>query len=103
MEAFSVKRKASQPRERSAGCLFKNPPDGHAGKLIDEMGLKGRRVGAIEVSNLHANFIINHGGGTAADALALARQVRDEVFASCGIKLEPEVLLLGANWEDVLK
>ena len=103
MEAYAAQRKATQPRERSAGCLFKNPPDGHAGKLIDEMGLKGRRVGAIEVSNVHANFIINHGGGTAADALALARQVRGAVFARCGVQLEPEVLLLGANWEDVLK
>jgi UDP-N-acetylenolpyruvoylglucosamine reductase len=103
MEVFAVKRRSSQPRERSAGCLFKNPPDGHAGQLIDEMGLKGRRVGAIEVSSVHANFIINHGGGTAADALALARQVRGEVLARCGITLEPEVLLLGANWEDVLK
>ncbi len=103
METFALKRKATQPRERSAGCLFKNPPGGHAGKLIDEMGLKGRRVGAIEVSIVHANFIINHGGGTAAEALALARQVRGEVFARSGIKLEPEVLLLGANWEEVLQ
>jgi UDP-N-acetylenolpyruvoylglucosamine reductase len=103
MEEFSTQRKSTQPRERSAGCLFKNPPGGHAGKLIDEMGLKGRRVGAVEVSSVHANFIINHGGGTATEALALARQVRGEVKARCGISLEPEVLLLGANWEDVLK
>ena len=103
MEAYSTKRKSTQPRERSAGCLFKNPPGGVAGKLIDELGLKGRQVGAIEVSSVHANFIINHGGGTAADALALARQVRDEVRARCGIELEPEVLLLGATWEDVLE
>jgi len=103
MEKFSAQRKSTQPRERSAGCLFKNPLNGHAGKLIDGLGLKGRRVGAIEVSNIHANFIINHGGGTAADALALARQVRDEVRAQAGIELEPEVLLLGAKWEEVLK
>ncbi len=102
METFASKRKESQPRERSAGCLFKNPPGGHAGKLIDGLGLKGRRVGAVEVSNIHANFIINHGGGTATDALALARQVRGEVQARCGIVLEPEVLLLGAKWEEVL-
>jgi UDP-N-acetylenolpyruvoylglucosamine reductase len=102
MEAFSGKRKESQPRERSAGCLFKNPPSGHAGKLIDGLGLKGRRVGAVEVSNIHANFIINHGGGTAADALELARQVRAEVRERCGVVLEPEVMLLGAKWEEVL-
>jgi len=103
MENFSTRRKSTQPRERSAGCLFKNPLNGHAGKLIDGLGLKGRRVGAVEVSNIHANFIVNHGGGTATDALALARQVRDEVRARAGIELEPEVLLLGAKWEDVLK
>jgi len=103
MEAYAAKRRTTQPRERSAGCLFKNPTGSHAGKLIDSLGLKGRRVGAIEVSNIHANFIINHGGGTATDALALARQVRDEVRARCNIILEPEVLLLGAKWEDVLR
>jgi UDP-N-acetylenolpyruvoylglucosamine reductase len=103
METYSTKRKSTQPRERSAGCLFKNPPGGVAGKLIDELGIKGRQIGAIQVSSVHANFIINHGGGTAADALTLARQVRDEVRARCGIELEPEILLLGATWEDVLK
>ncbi len=103
MEAYAAKRRLSQPRERSAGCLFKNPPNGHAGKLIDEMGLKGRRVGAVEVSTVHANFIINHGGGTATDALTLARQVRNEVRARSGIELEPEVLLLGATWAEVLQ
>jgi len=103
MEAYAAKRRTTQPRERSAGCLFKNPSGGHAGKLIDSLGLKGLRVGAIEVSNIHANFIINHGGGTAADALALARQVRDKVRALGGIQLEPEVLLLGATWEDVMR
>ncbi|HTB64303.1 MAG TPA: UDP-N-acetylenolpyruvoylglucosamine reductase, partial [Opitutales bacterium] len=103
MDSYAAKRKLSQPRERSAGCLFKNPPNGHAGKLIDELGLKGRRVGAVEVSNIHANFIINHGGGTAQDALSLARQVRDEVCARCGVELEPEVLLLGATWAEVMQ
>ncbi len=103
MEAYAGKRRETQPRERSAGCLFKNPSGSHAGKLIDSLGLKGRRVGAVEVSNIHANFIINHGGGTATDALSLARQVREEVRARCGIVLEPEVLLLGAKWEEVLK
>jgi UDP-N-acetylmuramate--alanine ligase len=103
MEAYAAKRRTTQPRERSAGCLFKNPAGSHAGKLIDSLGLKGRRVGAIEVSNIHANFIINHGGGTASDALALARLVRDEVHTRSGINLEPEVLLLGAKWEEVLR
>ncbi len=103
MENFSAKRKLTQPRERSAGCLFKNPLNGHAGKLIDGLGLKGRRVGAVEVSSIPANFIIKHGGGSGTDALNLARQVRDEVRTRAGIDLEPEVLLLGAKWEEVLK
>jgi UDP-N-acetylenolpyruvoylglucosamine reductase len=103
MDAYAAKRRTTQPRERSAGCLFKNPSGGHAGKLIDSLGLKGRRVGAIEVSGIHANFIINHGGGTASDALALARQVRDEVRAQTGIDLEAEVLLLGATWAEVMR
>jgi UDP-N-acetylenolpyruvoylglucosamine reductase len=102
METFSMQRKASQPRERSAGCLFKNPPGGHAGRIIDELGLKGRRVGAAEVSGIHANFVINRGGATAADALALTRLVRAEAKARRDVVLEPEVLLLGATWEEVL-
>jgi UDP-N-acetylenolpyruvoylglucosamine reductase len=102
MEAFSTQRKSTQPRERSAGCLFKNPPGGHAGRIIDELGLKGRSVGAAEISDVHATFVINRGGATAADTLALARLVREEARAQRGVILEPEVLLLGATWEEVL-
>jgi UDP-N-acetylenolpyruvoylglucosamine reductase len=102
MEEFSTQRKATQPRERSAGCLFKNPPGGHAGRILDELGLKGRSVGAAEISSIHANFVINRGGATAADALALARLVREEARAKRGVVLEPEVLLLGTTWEEVL-
>ncbi|MGA2053101.1 MAG: UDP-N-acetylmuramate dehydrogenase [Opitutales bacterium] len=102
METFATQRKSTQPRERSAGCLFKNPPGGHAGRIIDELGLKGRSVGAAEVSSIHANFVINKGGATAADALALARLIRDEARARRGVVLEPEVLLLGATWKEVL-
>jgi UDP-N-acetylenolpyruvoylglucosamine reductase len=103
LDRYAKQRRASQPRERSAGCLFKNPPGGHAGRIIDELGLKGTRVGAAEVSRIHANFVINLGGATAADALALARLVRDEVRARRGVVLEPEVLLLGTTWEEVLR
>jgi UDP-N-acetylenolpyruvoylglucosamine reductase len=103
MEDMATQRKATQPRERSAGCIFKNPPGGHAGRVIDELGLKGRRVGAAEVSRMHANFIINQGGATAADVLELARQVRRIVRDQRGILLQPEVLLLGTTWEEVLQ
>ncbi len=102
MDEFSGKRKSSQPRDPSAGCVFKNPEGTFAGKLIDELGLKGRRVGAAEVSPIHGNFIVNKGGATCADILALIRDIRREVKGARGIELEPEVLLLGKTWEQVL-
>lgn len=101
-EGFRSQRQASQPREPSAGCIFKNPPDDSAGRLIDRAGLKGTRVGGAEVSDVHANFIINRGGATAADVIALVRMIRAEVRARHGVELEPEVLLAGSRWADVL-
>jgi UDP-N-acetylmuramate--alanine ligase len=102
MDTYAKKRHESQPREPSAGCMFKNPPGTSAGRLIDECGLKGERVGDAEVSPVHANFIVNRGQATSADVLELMRRVRARVHAAKGIKLEPEVLLYGKNWEDVL-
>jgi UDP-N-acetylenolpyruvoylglucosamine reductase len=102
IEAYQKKRQESQPREPSAGCIFKNPPGTSAGKLIDECGLKGGRVGDAEVSTVHANFIVNRGSATTADIIALVRKVRAVVKEKRGIDLEPEVMLFGANWEDVL-
>ncbi|MFI5335515.1 MAG: UDP-N-acetylmuramate dehydrogenase [Opitutales bacterium] len=102
VEAYQRKRQATQPREPSAGCIFKNPPGTSAGRLIDESGLKGERVGDAEVSAVHANFIINRGAATCADILALIRRVRARVRETRGLDLEPEVLLFGQNWEDVL-
>lgn len=102
MDSYANKRKESQPREPSAGCIFKNPKDGHAGKIIDELGLKGSSVGAAEVSTVHGNFIINRGGATSRDVLELIRRIRQKVKEERGIELEPEVLLLGKRWEDVL-
>lgn len=95
-------RMESQPLEPSAGCIFKNPPGDSAGRIIDELGLKGLRVGDAEVSATHANFIINRGRATGADVLALVRRVREEVRRRRKIELEPEVLLCGRRWEDVL-
>ncbi len=96
-------RQASQPREPSAGCIFKNPPGDSAGRIIDELGLKGLRVGDAEVSATHANFIINRGHATGSDVIALVRRVRDEVRARRRIELEPEVMLCGSNWQEVLR
>ena len=100
--AYRTQRQASQPREPSAGCMFKNPPGHSAGRLIDESGLKGARVGDAEVSTVHANFIVNRGAATGADVLELVRQVRARVRQAKGVELEPEVILYGQNWRDVL-
>ncbi|HVU36607.1 MAG TPA: UDP-N-acetylmuramate dehydrogenase [Opitutaceae bacterium] len=102
MDVYARKRHESQPREPSAGCVFKNPPGTSAGRLIDECGLKGERVGDAEVSSVHANFIVNRGHATSADVLELVRRVRARVRQVKGVDLEPEVLLYGAKWEDVL-
>jgi UDP-N-acetylenolpyruvoylglucosamine reductase len=102
MDVYSRKRHESQPREPSAGCVFKNPDGNSAGRLIDESGLKRARIGGAEVSPVHANFIVNVGNATAADVIALVRLVRARVKAAKGVDLEPEVLLYGKNWKDVL-
>ncbi len=77
---------------RNAGCIFKNPPGDHAGRLIDACGLKQRAVGGASVSEVHANFIINRGDASADDVAALIDQVRDEVFRKTGVRLEEEVI-----------
>jgi UDP-N-acetylenolpyruvoylglucosamine reductase len=102
MDAYARKRHESQPREPSAGCIFKNPTGTSAGRLIDECGLKGERVGDAEVSPVHANFIVNRGAATSAEVLELVRRVRARVREVKDVDLEPEVLLYGKQWKDVL-
>jgi UDP-N-acetylenolpyruvoylglucosamine reductase len=102
IEDYRRRRHESQPREPSAGCIFKNPPGASAGRLIEECGLKGARVGGAEVSSVHANFVVNRGGATSADVLELVRRVRAGVRQAKGLDLEPEVLLYGRDWRDVL-
>ena len=102
IDVYRRKRQESQPREPSAGCIFKNPPGNSAGRLIDESGLKGERVGDAEVSRVHANFIVNRGHATGADVLELVRRVRAKVREVKGVELEPEVLLYGKEWREVL-
>lgn len=99
MRRLAEIRRASQPRERSAGCTFKNPPGESAGRLIDSLGLKGSRVGGAVVSAAHANFITTDAGATAADVEALVRRVRGVVEAETGVRLDPEIILLGGSWE----
>ena len=90
-------RKSSQPlNERSAGSVFKNPSLGlAAGYLIDQCGLKGTRIGDAEISNKHANFIINRGSATASEIVALIQLVRNKVAAKFNIDLELEIKTLG--------
>ena len=102
IDVYQKKRVESQPREPSAGCIFKNPPGTSAGRLIDEAGLKGERVGDAEVSPVHANFIVNRGHATSADIIGLVRKIRARVKSTRGIDLQPEVLLYGQEWRDVL-
>lgn len=81
---------------QSAGCFFKNPAAGDpAGKLIDLAGLKGRRIGGAVVSDKHANYIINTGGATAVDIMTLATLIRETVADKFGVRLEPEVKIVG--------
>lgn len=88
------KRRASQPlNQKSAGCIFKNPPGGSAGRMIDELGLKGHHVGDARVSDRHANFFINAGHASAADMHALIADVRERVRVGFGVELEEEVII----------
>ena len=92
MRAYRDHRVASQPTgARNAGCIFKNPPGDHAGRLIEACGLKGRSIGQTSVSEIHANFIINHGGATFREVAALIDVVRETVLAQTGVTLEQEV------------
>ncbi len=95
MNTYSHKRWESQPAAASAGCIFKNPKTIPAGKLIDELGLKGTRVGAAVVSDVHGNFIVNEGGASAQDILNLIDVVKKRVKESRGIELETEVQIIG--------
>jgi UDP-N-acetylenolpyruvoylglucosamine reductase len=94
-QAFNQKRWTSQPAAPSAGCIFKNPGSIPAGRLIDELGLKGTRVGGAAVSAVHANFIVNEGDATAGDVLNLIELVRKRAKAARGIDLETEVEIVG--------
>jgi UDP-N-acetylmuramate--alanine ligase len=99
LDESQQKRRSSQPKESSAGCIFKNPGPVPAGKLIDELGLKGARVGGARVSEIHGNFIVNEGGATAADVLALIAQIKERAMKERGIELHTEVQIVGVEKE----
>ena len=92
MDQILARRREKQPLELpSAGSVFKNPPGAKAAMLIEEAGLKGRRVGGAQVSEKHANFIVNKGGATAGDIISLIELVREEVLKKLSVELELEV------------
>jgi len=95
MNGFSHKRWKSQPAAPSAGCIFKNTTVMAAGKLIDELGLKGTRVGDAVISDIHGNFIINEGNATARDVLQLIEIIKERTKAARRIDLETEVQIIG--------
>jgi len=91
------KRRSSQPLgQKSAGCIFKNPPGASAGRMIDELGLKGLSVGDARVSDRHANFFVNAGHATAKDMLQLIADVREQVQKKFGVSLKNEVVVWNA-------
>jgi UDP-N-acetylmuramate dehydrogenase len=97
LEDYLDHRRRTQPPGASMGSMFKNPPDDHAGRLIDRAGLKGARSGDAEISAVHANFFINQGGASAQDVYALISQARQTVLEKFGVALELEVELFG-DW-----
>ena len=96
-ESYLQHRRRTQPTEKSAGSIFKNPAGDYAGRLLDAAGLKGRCVGDACISVKHANFITNCGHATAADVIALMSLMRQEVWRQNGVLLEPEIRFIG-NW-----
>jgi UDP-N-acetylmuramate dehydrogenase len=95
IKEFRAQRMNGSPNRPSCGSTFKRPPGDFPGRVIEAAGLKGTRVGQIEVSPVHANYLVNLGGGTAEDALELIELVRERVRERVGIELEPEVRVVG--------
>jgi len=98
VEKIKKWRRQTQPLNLpSAGSVFKNPIGKSAGQLIEQTGLKGFRVGNAEISEKHANFIVNLGGATAKDILSIMKTIQNRVYQKTGIRLEPEIKIAGEN------
>ena len=95
MASIKTKRENSQPRNRTGGSTFKNPPGMSAWKLVDEAGCRGLKVGQAKVSELHSNFLISLEGASASDIETLGEMVRERVKAHCGVELEWEIKRIG--------
>jgi UDP-N-acetylmuramate dehydrogenase len=97
MATIKKKREGSQPRNRTGGSTFKNPPGHSAWKLVDEAGCRGLTIGGAQVSELHSNFLINLGSASAADIETLGETVREKVKENSGIDLEWEIKRAGVK------
>jgi len=95
IKSFRTQRMNGSPNKPSCGSTFKRPPGDFPGRVIEAAGLKGTRIGQIEVSPVHANYLVNHGGGSSEDALRLIELVRETVRERLGIELEQEVRVIG--------
>jgi len=95
LAASHHKRRTTQPVGASAGCTFKNPAPCGAGKLIDDLALKGQSIGPAQVSDIHGNFLVNSGGAKARDVLELVAQIQERALQERGIQLELEVKVIG--------
>jgi UDP-N-acetylmuramate dehydrogenase len=95
LEIQEARHRTQPVSGRSTGSVFKNPPGDHAGRLVEAAGLKGRRLGGAMVSAEHANFIVNREGATAADVAALVSLVQATVAERFGVRLEPEIQVMG--------
>ncbi|MGD2027055.1 MAG: UDP-N-acetylmuramate dehydrogenase [Anaerolineales bacterium] len=102
MDEYLAFRRRTQPPGASMGSMFKNPDGDYAGRLIDAAGLKGARIGDAQISDLHANFFINHGDAAASDVYALISKARQTVAEQFGVQLELEIELVG-DWEALTK
>ncbi len=97
MNQYTEYRRRTQPTDPSVGSMFKNPPGDYAGRLIEAAGLKGTRIGNIQVSEGHANFFVNLGGGTARELLELVELVQAQVREKFKVELELEIQVVGVN------
>jgi UDP-N-acetylmuramate dehydrogenase len=97
MAEVAAKRRGALPKQPNAGSIFKNPKGCFAGKLLEECGMKGRRVGGAEVSTVHANVIVNTGGATAEDVKALMEEMKTAVRDRFGVELQPEIQVVGPS------
>ena len=98
MAEHSEYRRSTQPSQRSIGSIFKNPPDNAAGRLLEQAGVKGHRVGDAQISTKHANFIVNRGNATAAEVTELMAYAQDKVRTAFGVELEPEIQRVGEGF-----